>query len=303
MTARQAIAAAVSGAALLFAGHAAAEPNASVVVPAPVACDAPSLSVIGADGCGDRGALTGFPPPAARPPASPGVPKVAIIIDDLGYDAAAGYRAIDLPGAISVAILPGAPHSRGLAQAARDSGRDILLHLPMQAYGDESPSETLNLTLDMSRARLVATVDAAFDLVPFAIGLNNHRGSLITRHPGHMQWLMEALAERDSLIFVDSYTTHESVALDIAAETGIDAVRRDVFLDADPSPAAILRELDRLVAIASERGAAVAIAHPYPETLAVLESELPRLGRRGVELVAISALMPNSGRIAHSNTQ
>lgn len=282
MTVRHAIAAAALAAVPLLTGHAAAEPNASLVVPAHPQTDDRRLPSLAASSIG---------------------PRVAIIIDDLGYHAAAGHRAIGLPGAVSVAILPGAPHSRRLAQAANERGRDILLHLPMQAYGDEAPGEKLNLTLDMSRARLVETVDAAFDLVPFAIGLNNHRGSLVTRHPGHMQWLMETLAERDSLIFVDSYTTHESVALEIAAETGIDAVKRDVFLDADPAPRAILMQLDRLVRIASERGAAVAIAHPYPETLATLERELPRLAERGVELVSISELVPNSGRVADSKAQ
>jgi polysaccharide deacetylase 2 family uncharacterized protein YibQ len=307
MTCRHAIAAAALAAALVLTGHAAAEPNASRVVPAPVECGAPSLSAVGLDACERQDPLTALPRPAERRPASlpasPVVPRVAIIIDDLGYHAAAGRRAIDLPGAVSVAILPGTPHSHRLAQAANERGRDILLHLPMQAYGDESSADTLNLTLDMSRARLVETVDAAFDLVPFAIGLNNHRGSLVTRHPGHMQWLMETLAERDSLIFVDSYTTHESVALEVAAETGIDAVKRDVFLDADPSPHAIRMQLDRLVRIASKRGAAVAIAHPYPETLATLERELPGLPERGVQLVPISELVSNSGRVADSKTQ
>lgn len=303
MTARQAIAAAVSGAALLLAGPAAAEPNAPPVVPSPIECGATSFTGDGGyegSHCGEHDASPALPRPAEAVPAPLEGSRVAIIIDDLGYDAAAGYRAIDLPGVVSVAILPGAPYSRRLARAANERGRDILLHLPMQAYGDTSPSETLNLTLDMSRTRLVETVDAAFELVPFAIGLNNHRGSLITRHPGHMQWLMETLAERESLIFVDSYTSHESVALEIAAETGIDAVKRDVFLDADPAPAAIRAQLDRLVRIASKRGAAVAIAHPYPETLAVLEAELPRLMQSGVETVPISALTANSGSSAHS---
>lgn len=301
MTFRGVIAAAASGAVLLLAGQAAAEPSASMAVPAPFECS--TTSPAGRDACGDYDGRMAPADKAASASWPDVAPKVAIIIDDLGYDAAAGRRAIDLPGAVSVAVLPGAPHSRRLAQAANERGRDILLHLPMQAYGDDAPGETLNLTLDMSRARLVQTVDAAFDLVPFAIGLNNHRGSLVTRHPGHMQWLMETLAERDSLIFVDSYTTHESVALRIAMETGIGAVKRDVFLDADPAPAAIRAQLERLVRIASRRGAAVAIAHPYPATLGVLETELPRLARRGVELVAISELVQNSAPVERSKKE
>ena len=85
-------------------------------------------------------------------------------------------------------------------------------------------------------------LQSALQSVPYAAGINSHRGSLLTQHPGHMQWLMEAIRERDGLYFVDSYTTHKSVALQIAAELNVAAIRRDVFLDPDRSEATIDRE-------------------------------------------------------------
>lgn len=219
-------------------------------------------------------------------------PRIAIIIDDLGYQLAAGRRAIALPGAVSFAILPHAPRATVLARAANAAGKEVLVHLPMQAAIDD-PGDSPGVTLDMSREQFRNAIARAIDSVPFAIGLNNHRGSLVTRHPGHMRWLMEELGLREQLFFVDSYTTHHSVALQVAAESGVRAIKRDVFLDTSPEPAAIRAEFERLKAIARKRGAAVAIGHPHEATLAFLESELPKLAAEGYELVPISALVAN----------
>ncbi len=229
----------------------------------------------------------------ASPLAAGQIPRIAIIIDDLGYELIAGQRVIALPGPVACAILPGAPRARHLANAANERGKEVLLHLPMQATGHESRVEPTRMTLDMSRSKFAATFDAAFDSVPHVIGINNHRGSLLTRHPGHMRWLMEELLEREGLFFVDSFTTHESVALQIAAELGVHAKKRDVFLDPDSTTQTLQREYNRLKSVARKRGTAIAIGHPYEATLALLERELPLLAEQGFDLVPVSELVAN----------
>lgn len=220
-----------------------------------------------------------------------GPPRVAIIIDDLGYALDAGRRAIALPGPVTYAVLPGAPRTAILANNAHENGKEVLLHLPLQAYPGDQAQEPGGINLDMSRQEFGATFEAALASVPHAIGVNGHRGSLLTRHPGHMQWLMEELLARDDLFFIDSYTTHKSVALQLAREAGIRAMRRDVFLDPDRLPGTVAREFERMKQLARERGFAVAIGHPYPATLEFLERELPNLEAEGLELVAISVLL------------
>lgn len=223
--------------------------------------------------------------------ASADVPRVAIIIDDLGYHLVNGRRAIELPGPVSFSFLPGAPRARALAEQAHALGKDVLLHLPLQAANDDAAPGPAEIHIDMSRDRLAYTFSAAMDSVPHVIGVNGHRGSLLTRHPGHMQWLMEEIRARDSLFFIDSFTHHDSVALQIAVENGVEAFRRDVFLDPDPSPEAVEREFERLKALARKRGRALAIGHPYPATLELLERELPRLAEEGFELVRVSEFL------------
>ncbi len=218
-------------------------------------------------------------------------PRIAIIIDDLGYQFEAGRRAIDLPGPVAFAVLPGTPRGQRLARIAHERGKEVLLHLPLESVGHDGPAEPGALMLDMSRTAFHATFADAIAAVPFAVGVSSHRGSLLTRHPGHMGWLMEAIRQREDLFFIDSYTTHESIALQIAAETGVTAIRRDVFLDHDRATEAVVRELERLKKMARKRGTAVAIGHPFPETLEVLERELPKLREQGFELVSISELI------------
>ena len=217
-------------------------------------------------------------------------PRIAIIIDDLGYERVAGERTIALPGPITCAILPDSPRAEWLARAANAEGKEVIVHLPMQAANHTGKTEPRSLTMDMSRAGFSETFDQAFNAVPHAVGVNNHRGSLLTRHPGSMRWLMEEISARESLFFLDSYTTHHSVAMQIASENGVTAIKRDVFLDAVPSLEAIEYQFERLERIAAERGVAIGIGHPYDVTLTFLEQALPELEQEGFELVPLSSL-------------
>lgn len=217
-------------------------------------------------------------------------PRIAIIIDDLGYQKAAGERAIGLPGPIAYAILPNTPRDAYLARIAHAQGKEVLLHLPLQAESDRSAVGG-SLLLDMSRQQFLQAFASSIDAVPHAVGVNSHRGSLLTRHPGHMGWLMEEILDRGDLFFVDSYTTAESVALRVANESGVPALRRDVFLDPDTEPETLIREFARLKKLARQRGFAVGIGHPYTGTLEFLEKALPSLEEEGYDLVSIGDLV------------
>jgi uncharacterized protein len=219
---------------------------------------------------------------AAAPPA------IAIIIDDLGYELSAGRRAVALPGPVACAVLPSTPRAVQLAEAAFAAGKEVLLHLPLQPVDWDGAAQPGAILLDMTQGQFARSFGESLRSVPHVVGVNTHQGSLLTRHPGHMSWLMQAIRARDGLFFVDSYTTHESIALRLAREAGVPAVKRDVFLDPDPDPATVEREFDRLKRLARERGMAVGIGHPYPATLALLERELPRLAAEGFRLVSIS---------------
>ena len=218
-------------------------------------------------------------------------PRIAIIIDDLGYHMAAGRRAVELPGPVVCAILPGTPRATQLAWAAWERGKEVLLHLPLQSVDHDGAAEPGSITLDTTREAFADTFANAMASVPFAVGVNSHRGSLLTRHPGHMGWLMEEILRAGGLYFVDSYTTHHSIALQIASERGVPAIKRDVFLDSNPAPENVAKEFERLKVLAREQGLAVGIGHPYPDTLAFLEHAIPGLVEEGIQLVPLRELI------------
>lgn len=215
-------------------------------------------------------------------------PRIALIIDDLGYELTAGRRVVGLPGPVACAVLPATPRGRLLAELAAAAGKEVLLHLPLQAEDRDVDVDPGALLLDMSRDQFATAFENNLASIPHVSGVNNHRGSLLTRHPGHMRWLMEELQVRDDLFFVDSFTTHRSVAMQLAAEAGVRAAKRDVFLDAVRSPQAVAAEFERLKRLARRHGAALGIGHPYRETLDFLETALPQLEAEGFELVSLA---------------
>jgi polysaccharide deacetylase 2 family uncharacterized protein YibQ len=133
-------------------------------------------------------------------------------------------------------------------------------------------------------------LDAAFKAVPYTAGINNHMGSRMTAQPEAMAWLMGELQRRNKF-FVDSRTSARTVAAAEAQKIGLASVSRDVFLDDERTEAAITTQLQTAIKLAHKQGSAVMIGHPYPQTLAVLERELPKLKAQGIDWIDIKLMI------------
>ena len=233
--------------------------------------------------------LFAFSPPAQTVEAS-ATPLIAIIIDDMGNQRGLGREALALPGQVTYAFLPFTPHAAPLAREARTRRKEIMLHLPMASHPG-MPLGPAALDLHMTERAFKSTLEAALQSLPEVRGVNNHMGSLLTRHPGAMSWVMETLKSTGGLYFIDSRTTVATVAEQVAKEHRLPSGRRDVFLDNARHPEMIRAQFARLVQKARKNGSAIGIGHPYPETIAVLRDQLPNLDRRGVRLVSVSRLL------------
>jgi polysaccharide deacetylase 2 family uncharacterized protein YibQ len=239
-------------------------------------------------------------PPAPDPDAS-AQPVICIIIDDLGINRARSERALYLPGAVTYAFLPHSRYGHDLALKAHALGRESILHLPMQPL-DNRRVDAGALTRQQSRAQFLATLREDLRRIPYIRGVNNHMGSLLTQLPEQMHWLMEELARHKDLFFIDSRTTPHTVAYRQAIREGLPSLRRSVFLDNDTDIAAINHQFIKLLAVAHLRGFAVAIGHPYPETLTYLENMLPALPLLGIRLVPASRLIEYKPLMAQRQT-
>lgn len=219
--------------------------------------------------------------------------KLAIVIDDVGYRPAEENKVLQMPQAISVAVLPNAPHAREMATKAHQSGHEVLIHLPMAPLSKQ-PLEKDTLTPEMSSEEVSRIMRNAVNNVPYAVGLNNHMGSRMTSSLPGMQKVMQAL-NHYNLYFLDSMTIANSQAIPAAQGTQVKVLKRRVFLDDSQDINAIRQQFSRAVKLAQRDGYAIAIGHPHPTTVRVLQQMLPTLPA-DITLVRPSQLLNESLR-------
>lgn len=225
------------------------------------------------------------PPPQTNSPA-----LISIIIDDLGYRYQTSRRTVHSPYALSCSFLPHTPHAKQLARQAWLLNKDIMVHLPMEATSGRALGPG-GLYKNMDRQGFEKTVMQNINAIPHAMGINNHMGSLLTGNHRAMDWLMQQIARHNKLFFVDSRTTRNSQATLHANLNGVMNTGRDIFLDNQLDRKHLKQQFDRLIWRAQRTGSALAIGHPHPETLDMLDEELPALAEKGVSLVPVSQLI------------
>ncbi|MGE4780714.1 divergent polysaccharide deacetylase family protein [Yersinia enterocolitica] len=214
--------------------------------------------------------------------------KLSIVIDDFGYRPQNENKVLQMPLPISVAILPNAPYAKEMAIKAHNQGREILIHLPMAPLSKQ-PLERDTLQPSMSSEEIQRIIRQAVNSVPYATGMNNHMGSAMTSSLPGMQKVMQVL-EHYQLYFLDSVTIGNSQASRAAEGTGVKVIKRKVFLDDSQNEAAIRQQFNRAVELARRNGSAIAIGHPHPATIKVLQQMLPQLPA-DIVLVRPSALL------------
>jgi polysaccharide deacetylase 2 family uncharacterized protein YibQ len=216
-------------------------------------------------------------------------PKLAIVIDDVGNNRILGQRIVDLPAAITVAILPHRTFSELLANNAHQVGKEVILHSPMANLSNKSLGKGA-LTPHQNEAEFRQALSESIHAVPHLVGINNHMGSLLTQQSTKMKWVMDTL-KKENLFFIDSLTTAKSVAWKEAKKQQIPYAIRNVFLDNDKSEAALQKQFDQAIKQAKRNGHAILIGHPYKETSAFLVRGLAQLKAEGIDVVSVSTLL------------
>lgn len=234
------------------------------------------------------------PPVSPTPPGVPEKPpvgRIALVIDDFGYDVKIARKFINLPFPMTLAVLPHLPHTREVAALAAAHGHEVLLHMPMEPHGypNNDPGRGA-LLVAMAPDEMVSRIDKALKEIPSARGVNNHMGSKFTEDPEAMRVVLGHLKAR-GLYYLDSYTSAHSNALSVARELGLSCIQRDIFLDHEPTEAFIRRQLEELIRLAKLEGRAVAIGHPYPVTLKVLEEKVLDFEKDGIQVVPLKTLL------------
>lgn len=208
--------------------------------------------------------------------------NLIIVIDDIGNNRKLGQRTVNLPGPLNLAFLPHTPFAKRLAERAHQQGHSIMLHTPM-ANKNAAKLGPGGMTENMTTQQWRTILEDNLHAIPHVQGVNNHMGSLLTENSKAMATVMHTLQQR-GLFFIDSLTTANSVARQQAQLAGLPNLQRDIFLDHDVTPEAISGQFNKAIKLAKQRGIAVVIGHPYPETLDFLEGKLDNLSQNGIRL-------------------
>ena len=220
--------------------------------------------------------------------------EIYIIIDDMGYRAT-DEQAFALPKSVTFSILPHTPQGQSLAERAHAESRDVMLHLPMEASTNK-PLGPGAITSSMYAEEIIQTVESALTSVPYAIGVNNHMGSVLTASGQALQPLMDVI-KKSGLFFVDSRTTRFTVAQQVASDNDIPNARRHVFLDHEQSEDFMNTQWQRAMALTKTHLKVIIIAHPHPGTIAFLLNKLSSSTNRHFALKSMHDFFAAPGEV------
>lgn len=228
-----------------------------------------------------------------KPPVGPrGRNRAAVIIDDMGYSLEAVAEICKLGRPVTIAVLPLSPLAKETARRARACGLEVILHLPLESVNNY---EGVNggdgfIRSGMSEVQVRTTIDSLLSYVPGVAGVNSHMGSKVTADGPTMRTVLAALKER-GLFFIDSRTSGRSLAYGLALGMKVPAGYRDVFLDSDGANSDVKAQFVEFLRLARRKDGAIAIGHPFPNTLGALKDLLPLLEIYNVELVPSSRIV------------
>ncbi len=224
------------------------------------------------------------------PPVAP-LPRMAIIMDDLGTNKKYWKEIFSLKYPVTLSILPHQAFSSELAKRAHKEGSEVILHIPMEPidYLNHDPGPGA-LFVSMTEEELKKTLLSDISSVPYVCGVNNHMGSLFTQDKDKMEIVLGEINKK-GLFFVDSRTTPNSLAFETAVGMGVPTLKRSVFLDNDRNVDKIKGRIEELMRDAKADGFAVGICHPYPETIKALKEMEPVLFGGDVKVVNVSDLV------------
>jgi polysaccharide deacetylase 2 family uncharacterized protein YibQ len=228
-----------------------------------------------------------------RPPTRKG--SVVLVIDDAGNNLRELEPFLRFPGPLTIAVLPGLPHSAEAARRIRAAGKEVFLHQPLEALGGQNPGPGAiysGMSADEIRAVLKRNVA---EIGPIA-GMNNHQGSKITMDQAAMETVL-AFCRDQGLVFLDSRTTAETVVPAVARQMGIKIGERNTFIDNEQNRASMLHSIKTGLGRAEQQSTAVMIGHTWSPDLGPLLAELySGLVEQGYSFSTASAHIAAAGK-------
>lgn len=224
-------------------------------------------------------------------------PKLAIVIDDFGEDRAGVEKMLSLAIKFTGAVMPAMEFSVEDANRLNELGKEVMLHMPMEAYGNLPLSWYGSVLIKNTHTRAEARniLISAIQSVPHVKSVNIHMGTAVCQNKELADEILSVTKERN-LPFLDSKTIEGSVFPQIAVEKQAKFLERDNFLEVSGQKNYEFTKtrIREGIETAKQKGWAVVIGHVGPVggevTAQVLYDMQNELMQSGVQLVGYSEL-------------
>ena len=231
--------------------------------------------------------------PFLIPPAQNGATLV-FVIDDAGMNAEYTKRYASLPFPLTIAVLPKLLHSKDCAYIVRSSGKELILHQPMQSLNHNLDPGPGKISVDMSFSQISSIINENLaEIGPGVKGLNNHEGSEVTEDVLRIGAVLDVCLE-NKIYFMDSRTTANTKAPQAALERDMTIFEKSgPYIDNIVSREAMLKEIYKSLEAANKNGSSIVIAHvdKSAEILPkLLEQMYPYLLKAGYRFATPSTL-------------
>lgn len=215
--------------------------------------------------------------------------RLAVVIDDAGYDLASQriYEGLGVP--FTLAIMPNKSDTRAAAQEWAAKGMELILHQPMESVSGVGMEDKTILT-SMSDEEIRNMLRESLDQLPEAVGINNHQGSKATIDYRVMTVVSEELAKRH-LFFLDSHTNTTTVADKTSLAYGVPYAKNGLFVDNSTDESEIRAMIAEGARRAKTHGTYIIIGHCRPHTAAAFRDMVPKLLSEGIQFIYVSSLV------------
>lgn len=220
---------------------------------------------------------------------------IALILDDAGQNTEFLSRYTSLPFPFAVSVLPELPHTKECAALVRKSGKELMLHQPMQSENLSLYPGPGSIQPEMTTSEIAAIIEKNLENLGGGVrGMNNHEGSLITANAVKMGAVLE-LCKKRGIYFLDSRTTTQSAASAVSLEMDIPILERNApYIDNEIDREKMLSRIYETLNFANAHGQAIVIAHvdKSANILPALLLELyPHLIQNGYRFTTPSTLL------------
>lgn len=217
-------------------------------------------------------------------------PKIAIVIDDVGYSYNSTFDFLSLGFPVTFAIIPDVPKAKKFYKLFHKYGYELILHIPMEPNKGKKYVENNALLTDMNELNIESRVKYFLNEYPAVAGANNHMGSKAVTDSRVMNILLKELSKRNKY-WLDSMTNINTISREIAEVNRLKYYERDVFLDNVKNKKEIIKSMEQLIKEAKQKGKAVGIGHVQTEELVpILKDYYKRQEELGIEFVPLSKL-------------